>query len=37
LGQAAGQIKARLAQVVEQDAEIAVQARARLALQRIEN
>jgi phycocyanobilin lyase subunit beta len=36
LGQAAGQIKARLAQVVEQDAEIAVQARARLALQRIE-
>jgi phycocyanobilin lyase subunit beta len=37
LGQAAGQIKGRLAQVVEQDGEIAVQARARLALQRIEN
>ena len=37
LGQAAGQIKGRLQQVVERDAEIAVQARARLALQRIEN
>jgi phycocyanobilin lyase subunit beta len=37
LGQAAGQIKGRLAQVVEQDAEIVVQARARLALQRIEH
>jgi phycocyanobilin lyase subunit beta len=37
LGQAAGQIKGRLVQVAAQDAEIAVQARARLALQRIEN
>jgi phycocyanobilin lyase subunit beta len=37
LGQAAGQIKGRLAQVVAQDVEIAVQARARLALQRIEH
>jgi phycocyanobilin lyase beta subunit len=37
LGQAAGQITGRLQQVVEQDTEIAVQARARLALQRIEN
>jgi phycocyanobilin lyase subunit beta len=36
LGQAAGQIKGRLQQVVEQDVEIAVQARARLALGRIE-
>jgi phycocyanobilin lyase subunit beta len=36
LGQAAGQLKERLQQVVEQDVEIAVQARARLALQRIE-
>jgi phycocyanobilin lyase subunit beta len=37
LGQAAGQIKGRLAQVAAQDVEIAVQARARLALTRIEN
>lgn len=35
LGQAAGQIKGRLQQVIEQDVELAVQARARLALQRI--
>jgi phycocyanobilin lyase subunit beta len=36
LGQAAGQIKGQLQQVIEQDVEIAVQARARLALGRIE-
>jgi phycocyanobilin lyase subunit beta len=35
LGQAAGQIRGRLQSIVEQDAEIAVQARARLALMRI--
>jgi phycocyanobilin lyase subunit beta len=36
LGAVAGQVKARLQVVIEQDAEIAVQARARLAIERIE-
>lgn len=36
LGQAANQVKGRLEQVLEQDAEIAVQARARLAMTRID-